>query len=278
MEVAAVKAKEAFRDYKNGDEAILAVVKDNYYKMRTRQTVEYAQRMRREYLTFNRPMNVWDAMMELTAFVDLSDPDITLPNVVHLIQSAEAMREQGRPDWMQLTGLIHDLGKVMFLWGKDEDGTSLKEQWGLVGDIFILGCKLPDTCIYPEFNVENPDMANPRYNTELGMYEANCGLDNCLTAWGHDEYFFQVLKNHPENKLPEAAMTMIRYHSFYPWHTGNSYEALLGPKDAQYKEWIKDFNQYDLYTKCTKTYDMDEIKAYYMPLIEKYLGKGPVYF
>ncbi len=278
MEVAAVKAKEAFRDYKNGDEAILAVVKDNYYKMRTRQTVEYAQRMRREYLKFNRPMNVWDAMMELTAFVDLSDPDITLPNVVHLIQSAEAMREQGRPDWMQLTGLIHDLGKVMFLWGKDEDGTSLKEQWGLVGDIFILGCKLPDTCIYPEFNAENPNMADPRYNTELGMYEANCGLDNCLTAWGHDEYLYQVLKNHPENNLPEAAMVMIRYHSFYPWYTGNSYEALLGPKDAQYKEWIKDFNQYDLYTKCTKTFDMEEIKAYYMPLIEKYLGKGPVYF
>jgi len=278
MEVAAVKAKEAFRDYKNGDEAILAVVKDNYYKMRTRQTVEYAQRMRREYLKFNRPMNVWDAMMELTAFVDLSDPDITLPNVVHLIQSAEAMREQGRPDWMQLTGLIHDLGKVMFLWGKDEDGTSLKEQWGLVGDIFILGCKLPDTCIYPEFNAENPDMADPRYNTELGMYQANCGLDNCLTAWGHDEYLYQVLKNHPDNKLPEEAMVMIRYHSFYPWHTGNSYEALLSPKDAQYKEWIKDFNQYDLYTKCTKTFDMEEIKAYYMPLIEKYLGKGPVYF
>ena len=58
----------------------------------------------------------------------------------------------------------------------------------------------------------------------------------------------------------------------------NSYEALLGPKDAQYKEWIKDFNQYDLYTKCTKTFDIDEIKAYYMPLIEKYLGKEPVYF
>lgn len=273
-----VKAKEAFRNYSTGDDQILAVVKDNYYKMRTRQTVEYVQYMRNKYLKFDKPMNVWDAMMELNAFVDLSDPDINLPNVVHLIQTAEGMRAEGRPDWMQLVGLIHDLGKVMFLWGNDEDGTSLKEQWGLVGDIFLVGCKLPDTCIYPEFNAENPDMNDARYNTDLGMYKANCGLDNCLTAWGHDEYLYQVLMNHPDNRIPEAGMVMVRYHSFYPWHTGNSYAALEGPKDAQYKEWVKDFNQYDLYTKSPKTYDMEEIKAYYLPLIAKYLGKAPVYF
>lgn len=275
---ATTKAKEAFRDYEKGDEAILAVVRDNYYKMRTRQTTDYVQRMRNKYLTFNRPMHIWDAMMELNNFVDLSDPDITLPNVVHLVQSAEAMRKDGRPDWMQLTGLIHDLGKVMFLWGCDEDGTSLKEQWGLVGDIFLVGCRLPDSCIYPQFNADNPDMQDPRYNTELGIYEANSGLDNCITAWGHDEYLYQVLKNHPENKLPEEAMVMIRYHSFYPWHTGGSYSAITNEKDEQYKQWVLDFNQYDLYTKCEQTFDMDEIKAYYMPLIEKYLGKGPVNF
>lgn len=272
------KAKEAFRDYDNGDEAILAAVRDNYYKMRTRQTVDYVQRMRGKYLTFDRPMQVWDAMMELNNFVDLSDPDITLPNVVHLVQSAEAMRKDGRPDWMQLTGLIHDLGKVMFLWGNDEDGTSLKEQWGLVGDIFLVGCRLPDSCIYPQFNADNPDMQDERYNTELGIYQLHYGLDNCLTAWGHDEYLYQVLKNHPDNKLPEEAMIMIRYHSFYPWHTGGSYSAIANEKDEQYKEWVLDFNQYDLYTKCEQTFDMNEIRAYYQPLIEKYLGKGPVMF
>lgn len=273
-----VKQKEDFRNYSTGEEAILAVVKDNYYKMRTRQTVDYVQRMRRDYLKFDKPMQVWDAMMELNAFVDLSDPDINLPNVVHLVQTAEGMRADGRPDWMQLVGLIHDLGKVMFLWGKDEDGTSLKEQWGLVGDIFLVGCALPDTCIYAEFNEENPDMRNPAYNTDLGMYKPGCGLDNCLTAWGHDEYLYQVLKNHPDNKLPEEAMVMVRYHSFYPWHTGNSYGAITNERDEQYKDWVRDFNQYDLYTKSPKTYDMDEVKAYYLPLIEKYLGKGPVYF
>ena len=31
-------------------------------------------------------------------------------------QAAEAIRKDGHPRWMQLTGLIHDLGKVMWIW------------------------------------------------------------------------------------------------------------------------------------------------------------------
>ena len=46
----------------------------------------------------------------------------------------------------------------MFAWGCDEDGTSQKEQWGMVGDIFVVGAPLPDVCVYPEFNALNPDM------------------------------------------------------------------------------------------------------------------------
>lgn len=272
-----IETKEKqFRDYTQGD--TIEVIRDNYRKMRSRQTVEYVERMRKEYLTFSRPMHIWDAMEKLNNFVDLSDPDMNLPNVMHLVQAAEGMRADNRPDWMQLVGLIHDLGKVMYLWGKDEDGTTLKEQWGLVGDIFLVGCKLPDTCVYPEFNNENPDMQDSRYNTELGMYTEHCGIDNTLKAWGHDEYLYNVIKNHPDNKIPEEGMVMIRYHSFYPWHTGGSYTRLMNEKDKQYKEWVKDFNQYDLYTKRPETYNLEELKAYYLPIIKKYLGEGPVYF
>lgn len=179
---------------------------------------------------------------------------------------------------MQLVGLIHDLGKAMYLFGSDEDGTSQAEQWGLVGDVFVVGCKLPDTCVYPEFNQENPDMLVDRFNSELGIYNPGCGLDNLELAWGHDEYLYQVLKNHPTNTIPEAGMAMIRFHSFYPWHTGGSYQALLNEKDAQYLAWIKDFNQYDLYTKSPVIPNFEELKSYYMPIAEKYLGKGPIYW
>ncbi len=268
--------EKTFRNYDHSD--ITAAVREHYRKMRQNQTLGYVQSMQKKYLTFDKPMPLWEAMEHLNSLIDVSDPDLDLPNVQHLIQSAEAIRGDGRPDWMQLTGLIHDLGKVMFLWGSDEDGTSQAEQWGMVGDVFVVGCALPDTCVYPEFNTLNPDMHNSSYNTTLGIYEKGCGLDKLNLAWGHDEYLYQVLSNHKENRLPEEAMTMIRYHSFYPWHTGGSYTDLLNKKDQAYLETIRDFNRYDLYTKSQKIYELEDVRAYYQPIAEKYLGSGPIYW
>lgn len=268
--------EKTFRNYQAPD--VKTAVREHYRKMRRNQTYEYVQRMHRKYLTFDRPLGLWEAMESLNRLIDVSDPDLDLPNVQHLIQSAEAIRADNRPDWMQLVGLIHDLGKAMFLWGCDQDGTSQAEQWGMVGDVFVVGCALPDSCVYPEFNTLNPDMKDPRYNTELGIYEEGCGLDALELAWGHDEYLYRVLKNHKDNRIPEAGMVMIRYHSFYPWHSGGSYSRLLNDADARYLEWIRDFNRYDLYTKSTRTYSLEEVRSHYEPLAEKYLGSGPIYW
>lgn len=125
--------EKTFRNYDQSD--ITAAVREHYRKMRQNQTLDYVHRMHKKYLNFDKPMPLWEAMEHLNNLIDVSDPDLDLPNVQHLIQSAEAIRKDGRPDWMQLTGLIHDLGKVMFLWGSDEDGTSQAEQWGMVGDV-----------------------------------------------------------------------------------------------------------------------------------------------
>lgn len=268
--------EKVFRNYEAAD--VKTAVKEHYRKMRSRQTYDYVQRMHGKYLTFNKPLGLWEAMEHLNDLIDVSDPDLDLPNVQHLIQSAEAIRADGRPDWMQLVGLIHDLGKVMFLWGSDEDGTSQDEQWGMVGDVFVMGCALPDSCVYPEFNALNPDMADPRYNTPTGIYEEGCGLDALTLAWGHDEYLYQVLASHKDNSLPEAGMAMIRYHSFYPWHTGGSYKQLLKKEDSRYMDWIRDFNRYDLYTKSDRTYTLDAIRRHYEPIADTYLGKGPIYW
>ncbi len=268
--------EKTFRNYEELDAN--ATVRQHYRKMRTNQTLDYVQRMEKKYLAFDKPMDVWEAVTHLNDLVDVSDPDLNLPNVQHLIQSAEGIRADNRPDWMQLVGMIHDLGKVIFLWGSDEDGTSHNEQWGMVGDVFVVGCKLPESCVYPEYNSLNSDMHDPRYNTPNGIYEEGCGLDNLTLAWGHDEYLYRVLENHKDNTLPEAGMAMVRYHSFYPWHTGGSYTHLLNDKDSQCLEWIRDFNKYDLYTKSQTIYDLDEIRDYYMPIAEKYLGTGPIFW
>ncbi len=132
--------------------------------------------------------------------------------------------------------------------------------------------------MYPEFNETNPDMQDARYRTSTGIYEKGCGIDNVDLAWGHDEYLYQVLNNHETNTLPEEAMVMIRYHSFYPWHTGGAYTELLNKQDEAYLAIIKDFNRYDLYTKSQKIYDLEDVLAYYQPIAEKYLGAGPIFW
>ena len=55
--------------------------------------------------------------------------------------------------WLQLVGLIHDLGKIIYLWGNDKEGTSIKTM-SSVGDTFIVGCRIPDGIVFP-FNKLN---------------------------------------------------------------------------------------------------------------------------
>ena len=103
-------------------------------------------------------MSMWAALATLDSFVDLSDPDTSLPNSTHAFQApaptptpmlmpmprptlpyldlsytltshprrrgagcapclspqtAEGLRAARMPDWLQLTGLLHDLGKMV---------------------------------------------------------------------------------------------------------------------------------------------------------------------
>ena len=51
-------------------------------------------------------------------------------------------------------------------------------------------------------------------STEYGIYEPHCGLDNVMISWGHDEYLYQVLKNHGST-IPEEGLAMIRYSKLF---------------------------------------------------------------
>ena len=57
-------------------------------------------------------MEIWDILEDLNQLVDVSDPDISHPNLYHAFQTAEAIRADDQPEWMQLIGLIHDMGKI----------------------------------------------------------------------------------------------------------------------------------------------------------------------
>lgn len=72
------------------------------------------------------------------------------------------------------------------------------------------------------------------------MYEPKCGLEKLMLSWGHDEYLYRVLL-HNKTKLPKEALAMIRYHSFYPWHSSNDYSHLTNENDEETKEWVLKF-------------------------------------
>lgn len=137
--------------------------------MRVNQTVAFYERMVEKYSfadgKYRAKMTIREAFKALESYVDSSDPDLDLPNLLHMLQTAEGIRKAGHPDWFQLCGLIHDMGKIMFLWGTPEDGqqgTAAGPQWSLGGDTWVVGCRIPDSVVFPEFNAHNPDMKDPR--------------------------------------------------------------------------------------------------------------------
>ncbi|KAF8268104.1 myo-inositol oxygenase [Lactarius quietus] len=179
-----------------------------------------------------RPHGHLGAMEMLNTLVDESDPDTSLSQIEHLLQTAEAIRRDDKPEWMQVAGLVHDLGKLLFLF--DSEG-----QWDVVGDTFVVGCGFSDKIIYPETFEANPDSHDSIYSTE-------------------------------GSPPTEEALAMIRYHSFYPWHREGAYAHLTNEKDKRALAAVRAFNPYDLYSKSDDSVDAEALRPYYERLIAKF--------
>lgn len=250
------RKKEEFRVY---DESTPKVVRDFYQQNHALQTLEFARGKRAQYETLQKDeMGIWTAMERLNSLVDDSDPDTDLSQIEHNLQTAEAIRADGHPRWFVLTGFIHDLGKVLTMWGEP--------QWAVVGDTFPVGCRWSNKIVYPEFFAENPDTQNPELMSRYGVYEEQCGLENVTLSWGHDEYLYHVTKNY----LPEPAQYMIRYHSWYSAHREMEYQYLMSDHDLEMMDWVRKFNPYDLYSKSDKKPDLATLKPYYEDLIAEF--------
>ena len=140
------------------------------------------------------------------------------------------------------------------------------------------------------------------------MYEPNCGLDKVLMSFGHDEYLYRVLIGNEQCRLPEESLAIVRFHSFYPWHTGGDYDHLCNDKDRSMLKWIREFklvppsnnytslrftppplcltlpptyhhlllfllpcSKFDLYSKADNLPKPEELMDYYQNLIDKYI-------
>lgn len=169
-----------FRDYSlDKCDPIKERVRKFYRQLHENQTVDFVMRkllaldfsltkfsyiflfkigQREKWLKFNHyEGTIREALEKLNEIVDESDPDINLPNIIHGFQSAERAREEyPELDWLHLTALIHDLGKIMTFFGEP--------QYAVTGDTYPVGCKWSDNIVYRETSFEgNPDADDPKY-------------------------------------------------------------------------------------------------------------------
>ncbi|KAL2761027.1 hypothetical protein ACRALDRAFT_1045827 [Sodiomyces alcalophilus JCM 7366] len=260
------KDKSLFRRYTEACER----VKSFYAEQHQKQTVAFNLAAREKFAIDTSPtpsvaprdeMTVWEAMEKLDTLVDASDPDTDLSQIQHLLQTAEAMRRDGKPRWMQVTGLVHDLGKLLYFYGAEG-------QWDVVGDTFPVGCAFDHRIVLPETFAANPDASHPVYSTRFGMYEPGCGIENLVMSWGHDEYMYQVCVR--QSRLPREALAMIRYHSFYAWHREGAYREFMRDGDEELLAAVRAFNPYDLYSKSDEAPTVEELKPYYLELIDEF--------
>jgi inositol oxygenase len=252
--------------FRNYGEGTRAPVRELYRLNHQRQTLDFVRRKKREYLSLDRrQMTVWEALELVETLVDDSDPDLDMGQIEHALQTAEAIRRDGHPRWFVVTGLVHDLGKVLCSFGEP--------QWAVVGDTFPVGCAFSPKIVFHELFAENPDTGGPACSSRLGIYEEGCGLDRVEMSWGHDEYLYHVLKD----RLPREALSMIRYHSFYAAHREGEYAFLMDERDREMLGWVRAFNPYDLYSKSPVRPDREALEPYYRELVAEFFP-GPLRF
>uniref|UniRef100_A0A8B9HDW6 Inositol oxygenase n=1 Tax=Astyanax mexicanus TaxID=7994 RepID=A0A8B9HDW6_ASTMX len=243
------KDQSQFRNFESGE--LFDRVFNTYKLMHTHQTLDFVKQKHAEWAgcTHSR-MTVMESIDCLDQLIDESDPDVDFPNSFHAFQTAEGIRrEHPDKDWFQLVGLIHDIGKIMALWGEP--------QWAVVGDTYPVGCRFQNSIVFRETTfVENPD-------------DKNSSLKFLMNCSSISEYLYQVMKFN-KCPIPEEGLYMIRFHSFYPWHSHGNYMHLCNEKDLKMLPWVKEFNKFDLYTKSTELPDVEQLKPYYQSLIDKY--------
>jgi len=131
------------------------------YERHLEQTTEMIAALDRKYETpvLGR-VRVWSLIERLAQCIDPSDSTLyCVSQLVHAFQVVDGMERDGIQDKdLLITGLIHDLGKILLLTGEAPENV---------------------VCI----------------NTPVGHYEEGVGLANCVFQWNHDRFIYSRFKD-----------------------------------------------------------------------------------
>lgn len=235
-----MKTDSTFRNYVNN-----IPIQDFYRKQHTQLT--YNKAFENNYMFINsvkKRYSINELLDICDQIVDPSDPDMNMSQTIHSYQTAIGAMKTGYNDELITLCLIHDLGKCV---NKlcDIDMTFL------VGDTYPLGCPFEkDSIILSDTFTQNTDNDHSFFQNEYGIYSKNCGFD-CMLFTGHDEMIYRSCKE-SNSKLSEEGLYILRYHSFYPWHSNNGYSKYASEYDFKNKHLLQKFQKLDLYTKSNE--------------------------
>lgn len=180
--------------------------------------------------------------------------------------------------WFPLVGFIHDLGKIMTL-----EQYGALPQWSTVGDTYPVACPFAEANVFFDKNFYKSSKNYKKYtvyeeDTHYGLYLKNCGFDAVDMSFGHDEYVYKVFEKGSE--IPYEGLYLLRYHSFYPWHTpqtgGHAYQELASEKDWLLLPLLKAFQKADLYSKLPELPPKEVLEAKYKALLKKWVPKQKI--
>ena len=179
-------------------------VKEFYRLNHAHQTLDFVLAKKADYLARNRKrLGVWEALEFLDTVVDDSDPDVDFTQIDHALQTAEAVRRAGQPRWLIATGLIHDLGKILCVFGEP--------QWAVVGDTFPVGCQFSSDVRLPGvLRRESRSRASGLLDARAESTSRTAGSTHIHMSWGHDEYIYHVVKDYlPRRGALRAALSLV---------------------------------------------------------------------
>ncbi|KAF9509072.1 hypothetical protein BS47DRAFT_1365526 [Hydnum rufescens UP504] len=130
------------------------------------------------------------------------------PPVPRLVKAAEAIRRDGRPEWMQVVGLTHNPDKLLSFSGPRDSGLS----WAVLSL-----SQFDERVFFHEIFAANLDSKDPVYSTVNGVYTAGCGLDNVMLSWGHGEYLEAVRASNPYD-LYSKSNERVRMAELRPYY------------------------------------------------------------
>jgi len=170
----------------------------------------------------NMRMTMWDALQQLR-LIESECPTRGLA-------LAQSFQENGHHDddgWAALA-LIHNLGKIMFLFGCDADGTSAEAPWAVLGDTYV--------------TADQPSVASSDSPDEERDWTSGVGLANVTCSFGRNEYLYQALKrNYTKHKLPLECVNIARVQSLHAWYAGDAYANLEDDRDRALKPKVQEF-------------------------------------